>query len=55
MNNKEDLQDLLLNETSKFNNAITDDDKKLGFMYFLIGLGSVSTECYQTHEWLMYI
>lgn len=55
MNNKEDLQSLLLNEISKFNNAISDDDKKLGFMYFLIGLGNVCIECYQTHEWLMYI
>tara|TARA_B100002051_G_C16721091_1_gene632491 strand:- start:14 stop:1060 length:1047 start_codon:yes stop_codon:yes gene_type:complete len=55
MNIKEDLQDLLLNEISKFSNAISDDDKKLGFMYFIIGLGNVCVECFQIHEWLMYI
>ena len=39
----------------KFNNAVNIDDKKLGYMYFLIGLGSVSKECYDSHPWLMYV
>ena len=33
----------------KFNNAISnDEDKKLGLMYFLLGMGLVSRECYDT-------
>ena len=53
--NKEDLQDILLNEVNKFNNAITESDKKLGFMYFIIGLGGVCQDCLVSHQWLMYI
>ncbi len=47
--------DIILNETMKFNNAVNIDDKKLGYMYFLIGLGSVSKDCYDSHPWLMYV
>ena len=37
----------------KFTQAINDSDRKLGFMYFLIGLAHVSRECYLSHiEWL---
>ena len=54
-NNKEDLQDILLNEVNKFNNAITESDKKLGFMYFIIGLGSINRDCLAAHPWLLYI
>ena len=32
------LQEIIINEVSKFNNAITEDDKKLGYMYFLLGM-----------------
>jgi len=53
--NIEDLQDILLNEVNKFNNAITESDKKLGFMYFIIGLGGVCQDCLVSHQWLMYI
>jgi hypothetical protein len=52
---KETLQELILNEIMKFSNAITDEDKKLGYMYFIIGMGSVSRECLETHPWLMHI
>ena len=53
--NKESLQDLILNEVGKFNNAITGSDKKLGFMYFIIGLGAVDQRCLTAHQWLMYV
>ena len=48
------LKELILNEVFKFNNAITEEDKKLGFMYFLLGLGLVSKECYESHQWIIH-
>jgi len=53
--NKEDLQDIILNEVNKFNNAVTESDKKLGFMYFIIGLGGINRNCLTAHPWLLYI
>ena len=49
MNNKYDIIDLILNETNKFNNAIENSDKILGYMYFLIGLSEISEECLQSN------
>ena len=51
---KYDLQNLILNDIHKFDNA-QDADKKLGFMYFLIGLGMVSPHCFSAHEWMMLV
>lgn len=52
-NVKEDLQELILHEVTKFTHANTDSDRKLGFMYFLIAFGMVSQPCYLAHiEWL---
>ena len=48
------LQEIILNEVCKFNNAINGECKKLGYMYFLLGLGTVSLECYHSHQWLMH-
>tara|TARA_B110000495_G_C22965830_1_gene566401 strand:- start:199 stop:1230 length:1032 start_codon:yes stop_codon:yes gene_type:complete len=50
---KEEIQEIILNEVLKFNNAIQEDDKKLGYMYFLIGLASVSRDCYISHQWII--
>jgi len=52
---REDTRNLILNEVIKFQNAVSFEDKKLGYMYFIIGLGTVSRECCETHEWLMYV
>ena len=50
------LREIIINETLKFNNASNIEDRKLGYTYFLIGLGSVSQACYQSHQhWLAYI
>ena len=54
-NNKVDLQDIILNEVMKFNNAVLDSDRKLGYMYFLIGLSEISQECLNSHEWIQFI
>ena len=48
----EDIQGLILNDVIKFTRAVSDEDKKLGYMYFLIGLGHVSERCWTTHTWL---
>ena len=53
---KEDLQELVLHDVKRFTKAISDSDRKLGYMYFLIGLGTVSYPCKEAHmEWLLYI
>ena len=55
-NCKEDLQELILHDVSKFKNGINPSDKKLGYMYFMIGLSIVSPPCYITHQdWIAYI
>ena len=48
------IQEIILNEVVKFNNATTNEDKKLGLMYFLLGLGLVSRECYEAHQWIIH-
>ena len=55
LNNQLDVQEVILNEVMKFNNAINTEYKKLGYMYFLLGLGTVSKRCYESHQWLMYV
>ena len=50
---KRELQELLLNDISKFKTAVTPADKNLGFMYFLIGLAHVSHECHISYWWLL--
>jgi hypothetical protein len=53
---KEDLQELILHEAMKFTNAVSDSDRKLGFMYFLIAFGMVSEQCYLAHiDWLSFM
>ena len=44
-----------LQEVLKFDGAVLDSDKKLGFMYFLIGLGMVSPPCFSAHQWMMFV
>ena len=53
--NRDELRNLLLNDIMKFQNAVSFEDKKLGYMYFIIGLGTVSRPCVETHQWLMYV
>ena len=54
LTNIEEVKEIILNDVMKFNNAINGEYKKLGYMYFLIGLGTISKECYESHQWLMY-
>ena len=50
--NKEELQELILNDIYKFKNIQDLGDRKLGYMYFLLGLSTVSIECSTSHEWI---
>ena len=55
-NCKEDLQELILHDVSKFKNAINPSDRRLGYMYFIVGLSILSPPCYLTHQdWVAYI
>ena len=47
-----EVQSLILDNVNRFNRAVDPEDKKIGYIYFLIGLGKVSRECYETHDWL---
>ena len=53
--NRDNICDLILNEVMKFQNAESFEDRKLGYMYFIIGMGTVSRECCETHPWLLYV
>ena len=49
MNDRNDIINIIITETNKFNNAIENSDKTLGYMYFLIGLGEISKECLESN------
>lgn len=54
--NIQDLQDLLLQDLLKISTSTNIENKRLGYMYFLVGLSKVSRECYMTHiSWISYI
>ena len=47
---KEDVQELILHDLNKFKTIESNSDKKLGYMYFLICLSTVSPQCYAIHQ-----
>lgn len=49
-----EVQDIILNYIYTFNNATTLDNKRLGYMYFLIGLSEVNPHCLECHEWIQF-
>ena len=52
-NSKDDILEIIIDDICKFERSQDINDKKLGYMYFLIGLGSFSRDCFETHyEWL---
>ena len=52
-NSKDDILEIIVDDICKFERTQDPNDKKLGYMYFLIGLGSFSPGCFETHcEWL---
>ena len=54
--NKEDIQDLIINDIYKFKNIQNLSDRKLGYMYFIISLSTVSLSCTIAHQdWLAYV
>lgn len=53
LRNKRELQEIIINDVAKFKTAVNHGDKVTGFMYFLMGLGHVSHQCYNTYPWLL--
>ena len=54
--NIEELFETCFTKTFKFTNAVSESDRKLGFMYFLIAFGMVSQPCYLAHiDWLSFM
>ena len=54
--NKQEIQEIILNDINKFNNCVNLSNRRLGYMYFIIGLSNVSSQCYLTHQdWLAFI
>ena len=52
---KPDIQEIILGEVWKFREA-NEANMKLGFMYFMIGFGYVSRDCYIAHQdWLNFV
>ena len=47
------MRDYILTDINKFNNAESDNDKKTGFMYFLIGLSKVNSSVFDIHPWII--
>jgi len=47
---KEDIQEIILNDIQKFNQCENISNRRLGYMYFIIGLSNVSTQCYVAHQ-----
>lgn len=52
-NHKEDIQELILHDVSKINNCEIDSDRRMGYFYFIIGLGQVSTHCWNAHQQIL--
>jgi hypothetical protein len=53
IDSKDDILEIIIDDICKFERSQDINDKKLGYMYFLIGLGSFSRGCFETHyEWL---
>lgn len=54
--NKQEIQEIIINDINKFNNCENLSNRRLGYMYFIIGLSNVSPPCYVTHQdWLVFI
>ena len=50
--NRDTMKDYILTDINKFNNATSDNDKKTGFLYFLISLSKVNYRVLETHPWM---
>ena len=55
MTDRYEIIDLILNEVNKFNNAVSIEDRKLGYMYFLIGLSECNLDCLNAHDWIQHV
>lgn len=49
-----EIRSIILNDLMTIKQSQYESDKKLGYMYFLIGLGYVSQECISSHNWILH-
>jgi len=54
-NHKEDIQELIIHDVSKINQCEIDSDRRMGYFYFIIGLGQVSSNCWNAHRQILSI
>ncbi len=52
-NHKEDIQELIIHDVSKINQCEIDSDRRMGYFYFIIGLGQVSPGCWSAHRQIL--
>lgn len=52
-NSKDTMREFIVSDVLKFNLAQDDNDKKLGFIYFLMGLALINPIVYETHSWIL--
>ena len=55
INNKIEIMEIIKNELKQIYNNYNNDNKLLGYMYFIIGLSQVNKNCYNSHvNWISY-
>ena len=55
INNKIEIMEIIKNELKQIYNNYNNDNKLLGYMYFIIGLSQVNRNCYNSHvNWISY-
>ena len=53
INSKDTMRDIIVSDVLKFDSAQDDNDKKLGYIYFLMGLALINPVVYETHSWIL--
>ena len=57
INSRIEVKEIIINELKRiYDNCNDNNSKTLGYMYFIIGLSQVSSECYNSHSsWVSFI
>ena len=53
IDSRDKLREFIIDDINKFNSALSDNDKKTGLIYFLIGLSQVNPLVFNTHPWIL--
>lgn len=52
LSDRNKMMDYILTDINKINKAESDDDKKIGFIYFLVALSKINPIVLDTHPWM---